>query len=371
MIIIVGAGPAGLATAYLLQQRGLPYTVLEKHSVGWSWQNHYDRLHLHTLKEVSALPGLPMPDEYPRFPSREQHLNYLRHYAKDFALNITTEINVERALYRHQPGDWVLETNKGLVQGDVLIAASGIWSKPFRPRFDNEDHFRGEIIHASQYRNPKPFVGKRVLVVGAGNTGCELAVDLSEYGADVTILVRNGVEFVPFPSSVAVVKGAGWLLRTVPHRVGEWLLGLVRRDFSYLDLPPATEGHVNSYPVVGYALPRAVEAGRVKVMNGGIREFTADGVLFADPAETHLAFDVVILATGYRPALQFISEPDLERDLSGQPCLVNGRSTRNPNLYCVGYRYPTTEGWLQAIGREVTEITDQIAARYPVPHAAG
>jgi cation diffusion facilitator CzcD-associated flavoprotein CzcO len=362
MIIVVGAGPAGLATAYYLQQQKLPYTILEKHSVGWSWQNHYDRLHLHTLKEVSALPGLSLPADYPRFPSRQQHLDYLRHYAQHFKLKIETGTTVQNAAYDPQRGGWHLETNKGTVLGTVLIAATGIWSTPFSPRFKGEEEFNGKISHANEYRNPKPFEGQRVLIVGAGNTGCELAVDLSEHGVDVTILVRNGVEFVPFPSSVAVVKGAAWLLRTASHGVGEWLLSRVRKDFSDLGLPPAVDGHVNSYPVVGYDLPEAVEAGRVKVVNNGIEKFTPAGVIFGNSAGEQHYFDTVILATGYRPTLQFISDRDLEKNHRGQPCLENGRSTRNRHLYCVGYHYPSTEGWLQAIGREVRAVVNQIAA---------
>ncbi|GAB4425198.1 MAG: NAD(P)/FAD-dependent oxidoreductase [Anaerolineae bacterium] len=356
MILIVGAGPAGLAMAWQLQQRGLPYTVLEKEAVGWAWHNHYDRLRLHTLKAVSALPGLPMPADYPRFVPRQQHLAYLQQYAAHFRLNIKTGVMVQQAAF--SDGNWRLETNAGPFAGHTLIAATGIWSSPHRPNFPGQAGFSGSVVHAVDYRNPAPYVGQRVLVVGGGNTGCEIAVDLAEHGAKASIAIRGGAEFVPYPSSAAAMKAAAWFFRHAPSALGEWLLGKIRADFSHLGLRPAPGGHLRTYPVVGFQLPQAVEAGRVQLFACGIKQFTGDGVNFEDGRSAR--FDAVILATGYRPTLQFIAEQDLARDSRGWPVLEKWRSTRNPRLFCIGYHYPTTEGWLQAIGRVTGEVARQL-----------
>jgi cation diffusion facilitator CzcD-associated flavoprotein CzcO len=196
-----------------------------------------------------------------------------------------------------------------------------------------------------------------VLVVGGGNSGCEIAVDLAEQGVETSIAIRGGTEFVPFPESATTMRAAAWIFRTVPEPVGEWLLSKVRRDFSHLGLYPSVTGHLNTYPVVGFDLPDAVEAGRVKDFSTGIDHFVEDGVVFEDGQQG--VFDAVILATGYRPTLHFV-EGQVDFHPDGSPVLKQWRSTLNPHLFCVGYHYPNTEGWLQSIGRVTQQVADAL-----------
>lgn len=348
MIFVVGGGPAGLATAYELQRRGLPYQVLERHSVGYTWQNHYDRLHLHTLKQVSALPGLPMPDDYPAFASATQLHAYLQSYAKHFQLNVAEGVDVQQADYVDRR--WQITTNNGTLSCDTLIVATGIWNNPYCPKLPGTETFDGTIMHSNDYRNAKPFEGQRVLVVGSGNSGTEIAVDLSEHGATAGIAIRNGSTFVPYPRSVTAVKTAAWVLRNVPRPVGERLLASVRRDFRHIGIRPPAEPLMDAYPVVGFELPEAVEEGKVTVY-GDIAQLVPGGVQFVDGHEA--LFDSIIMATGYRSTVQFVAH-ELDFDDVGRPKVDRyWRSTRNPNLICVGLHYPTTEGWLQKIGRVV------------------
>lgn len=355
MIIIVGAGPAGLATAYYLQQRGLPYRVLERGTVGYAWQNHYDRLHLHTLKQVSALPGLPMPRSYPPFPSGAQVQRYLDLYARHFALRIERGVTVQQA--RLGNGRWQIATNQGMLCGDTLGVATGIWSTPVCPTLGGEAAFGGLILHSSVYRNAAPFRGQRVLVVGAGNSGAEIAVDLSEHGVTASIAIRSGVTFVVKPRSALAMRSAAWLLRKLPRVLGERLLQAARRDYSAI-ISQTPGSPLDAFPVVDYALPEAVNAGRVAVY-GGIERFVAGGARFNDGQTA--PFDAVIMATGYRPSVDFLNG-QLALDIHGQP-LVNRhwQAINNPQLFCVGFWYPTTEGWLQAIGRVAREAVDGIA----------
>ncbi len=346
MILVVGAGPAGLSVAHYLQQRRLPYQVLERHTVGYAWRNHYDRLHLHTLKQVSHLPGMPMPADYPAFPSAAQFQAYLEQYARRLRLNIACDVDVTHAAWMGE--SWRLETSQGIRSGTTLIVATGIWSTPYRPRFTCEETFGGTILHARDYHNPEPFRRQRVLVVGAGNSGTEIAVDLSEHGVATGIAIRTGTTFALHPRHASAVQAAAWLLRTVPRPAGEWLLRRARRDFSAVGIQPPDGPLLDAYPVVGYSLPAAVTAGNI-TLYGGIARFTPGGVQFADG---HAGpFDTIILATGYRPSVQFVAH-ELDFDAQGWPVVDQyWRSQRNPQLICVGFRYPATEGWLQAIGR--------------------
>lgn len=354
-IVVVGAGPAGLAVAHGLARRGLDYRVLERGRVGEAWHHHYDRLSLHTLKQVSALPGLPMPADYPRFPGRAQFLAYLEQYARHCALRIDEGVEL------HHAGDdgrrWQLATSRGDIQASVLVMATGIWSAPVRPHIPGEAAFGGPIVHSRDYRNPQPFHGRRVLVVGAGNSGSEIAVDLAGHGVAVALAVRSGVAYVPEPRSATLVRLAPWLLRRLPRPLAERLLR--RRDFRHLGLPLPPGSPLGHVPVVGYELPAAVAAGSVAV-HPGLERLEHGRAWFADGRSA--ACDAVILATGYRPALDPVAHA-LALDDRGRPLLDrDGRSITNPRLVCVGYSYPTTEGWLQAIGRVAGRAAAGIAA---------
>jgi cation diffusion facilitator CzcD-associated flavoprotein CzcO len=351
MILVIGAGPAGLATAYYLQQHGLDYCVLEKHSVGYSWQNHYDRLHLHTLKAVSGLPGLPMPANYPDFPSARQVQAYLQDYARHFRLNIEEGVEVCHASYQHN--GWHLQTSKGERRGQVLVLATGIWSTPIIPAVPGIEQFDGQITHASTYRNPQPFVGQRVLVVGAGNSGAEIAVDLSEHGVDTAIAIRSGSSFVAYPRSALAMRLMAWFFRHAPRIIARPLLARARRTFDHIGIRTHPDAPLDTYPVVGYELPEAVAAGQVRAY-AGLCEFIPGGARFEDGQEA--SFDSVIMATGYRPTVQMVRHA-FEFDQDGFPRLSpRGRSTRNPHLYAVGFRYPTTAGFLQSLGREAQQV---------------
>jgi cation diffusion facilitator CzcD-associated flavoprotein CzcO len=173
--VIVGAGPAGLACAASLRQRRLSCLVLEQASqVGASWRRHYDRLHLHTHRKHSALPGYPMPDRYPRYPSRLQVIEYLEAYAKYHAIDVAFR---ERVTNLQKNDSWRIETSSGTLQANNVVIASGFARLPIRPVWKGQEHYAGKILHSCDFANAEALGVEHVLVVEFGNSAGEIAVD--------------------------------------------------------------------------------------------------------------------------------------------------------------------------------------------------
>lgn len=356
MLIVIGAGPAGLTAAYYLHRRGLPYRVLERHAIGYAWRNHYDSLHLNTLKQVSALPGLPMPDAYPDFPSAAQFVAYLESYAAHFDLHLETGVEVRQA---HAEGaGWRLETNRGDYQAEALIVATGIWSTPFTPSIAGMETFAGEITLACDYRNPAPFRGKRTLVVGLGNSGADIAVELAQAGVEVEVSIRDGAYFIEKASTAEGVLAWSARYQALPPQVAEQELRQEMQTFAELGIPGPTASPLQRNAVVGFKFPEAVKAGQI-TLHPCIQAFRDDRVCFVD--DVCARFDAVILATGYRPTLQCVA-PYLECDRRGYPQLRGYCSTKTPRLYCFGFDYPVTEGFLQSLPRRGAALIETIVA---------
>lgn len=359
MIIIIGAGAAGLATAYFLQRYQLPYVVFEKETPGSTWGKHYVGLELNTLRQVSGLPGLAMPTNYPHFPSGEQTRAYLTQYAAYHRLRVVNGAMVQKA-QRH-PTHWQVRTHLGEFQAQHLVIATGIWNSPVLPTFTGQAHFSGQILHSSAYHSPASFIGQRVLVVGAGNSGSEIAVQLAAAGVSVGIAVRSGVNFVQRPRSPNMMRLAAIFFRHAPAWLGNAVLAARRADFSQLGLPRSPLPPLEAYPVVGYKLPAAVRAGQVRTYPE-IKQLAGETVFFGDGQRA--AFDVLLCATGYRPTVDFF-DPALPRTPAGWlPLTKENQVNGMPNLWAVGFDYPATAGVLQTLGA-AAQRTAQAISRIP------
>lgn len=365
--IVIGAGPAGLACSATMRSAGLDVTVLEKEAnVGAVWRRHYDRLHLHTDRNHSGLPGLPMPREYPTYPSRAQVVDYLEAYAAHF--NVRPVFNTEVSRVARDGSHWCVETSEEAFSAPIVIVATGIAHAPYRPPWPGAESFGGPIIHSSDYRNPAAFAGKRVLAVGFGNSGGEIALDLAEAGIDVTLAVRSPVQIIPrdllgFPILTWVI-----LYRHLPARLVDAInapaLRLRIGNFEKLGLRRAAkgprrmveeDGHV---PLIDIGTVAKIRDGSIKI-RGGIDRMTAGGVVFADGNSEQ--FDAIILATGFRPDLRrLIPDGDGLFDPQGMP-RVTGKPTAAPGLYfCGQITVPT--GQLREIGIEAQRIATSAKA---------
>jgi len=239
--LIVGAGPAGLAVAGRMRKKQLPFKIIEQqNTLAYSWKNHYDRLHLHTVKQLSALPHLPFPDDYPVYVPRQKVVDYLENYAEHF--NIQPIYNTTLKKLERQNGYWLVHTNNTEpYKAKQVVLTTGINRIANIPSWQGQEIFKGDISHSRAYKNPKPYFGKKVLVVGMGNTGAEVALDLAEQNVDTTIAVRSPVSVLPRDVFGNPVQLTAKTLAKIPFGLGDWLGAQIRKivigDLSKYGLP--------------------------------------------------------------------------------------------------------------------------------------
>lgn len=363
---IIGAGAAGLAVAACLKRAGIPFVILERSDkIGSAWCQHYDRLHLHTDKAHSTLPYLPFPKEAPKYPSRQQVIEYLETYAKHFALE--PRFNQEVISTKQENGTWITETRTQSFLSKDLIVATGYASQPVRPSWPGLENFSGELLHSSEYKNGIKFEGQNVLVVGFGNSGGEIAIDLVEHGARVALSVRSPVNVIPRDVLGIPVLALGIAMSWLPAPIADALSGPLRHvmigDLSKFGLRQLPYGPMTQIrrdrrvPLLDIGTIDLIKQKRIKV-RPGITAFEPEGVRFADG--TTEPYDAVILATGYRPNVcTFLESVDGAMDASGQPT-TSGREAHLRGLYFCGF-YVSPTGMLREIGIEAKRIADDIS----------
>jgi cation diffusion facilitator CzcD-associated flavoprotein CzcO len=306
--LIVGAGPAGLASAACLKRRGIDPLVLEAGpAVAHSWRGHYDRLRLHTVKARSHLPGLSFGKELSRYPSRNEVVAYLEAYAERFAIAPRTGEAVRRV---RAAAGFVVESAHAVYQTRALVVAAGYNRVPNPERLPDQERFRGTLMHSAGYRSGDGFAGQRVLVVGAGNTGAEIALDLLERGATPTIAVRAPVNVVPREFLGMPTQLTGIRLRHLPLKLADAIGRLVSRlafgELTRYGLARPTLGPISAIklrrriPLIDVGTIAAIKRGEIAV-KPAVERFTETGATFVDGSAGE--FEAAILATGYRPAL--------------------------------------------------------------------
>ncbi|MFG3406164.1 flavin-containing monooxygenase [Streptomyces sp. NPDC048142] len=370
-VYVIGGGPGGLAAAAALRARGVRAVVLEKSDrVGASWRGHYDRLRLHTTRRWSALPGLKMPRRFGRWVGRDDMVRYLEKYTEHHELEVVTGVEATRIDPAPDgSGDWQLTATGGRVlRGRAVVVATGSNHTPRIPRWPGSETFTGELLHAAGYRNPAPYAGRDVLVVGIGNTGAEIATDLAEGGASrVRIAVRTAPHIVRRSTAGVPAQATGILIRRLPVWLVDRASGLLSRvaspDLSDRGLPRPTTGLYSrmkegATPVQDVGLIAAVKAGRVTPV-ATVASFDKDTVILADG--TRLTPDAVITATGYDPALEpLLGHLDV-LDGHGQPVTHGGRSPKGaPGLYFTGFTKPIS-GMLRELALDAEKVAKRVA----------
>jgi putative flavoprotein involved in K+ transport len=361
--VVVGAGPGGLATAAMLQRAGIETVVVDRaDSVGSAWRGHYERLHLHTVRWLSHLPGYRIPRRYGPWVARADVVRYLESYCSHHRLEVLLTTEVSR-IERDDDG-WIVRSPQGDLTASYVVVATGHNHTPELPPWPGKESFTGELLHAGAYRNATPYVGKDVLVVGVGNTGAEIAMDLVETGAGrVRVAVRTPPHIIARQQGPVVNPMLGVAVRHLPARVLDPVARRIRRatlgDLSPYGLPEPRDGLVrrilrdDAIPLIDAGFLDMLKAGAYSVVPA-VTSFEGGDVALADGSR--ISPDAVIAATGYRRGLEpLVGHLGVLRE-DGRPRVRGGDTDPGaPNLWFTGYTNPIS-GMFRELGLDAKRI---------------
>ncbi len=365
-VLVIGAGPAGISTAYYLERAAIPYRIVEKtNTLASTWANLYSALRLNTAGFVSHLPGKRIPLRYGIYPTGRQYYDYVQRYMRDHAFPIDFNVTVQSVT--PVPDGWRVVTDRDDHVYPCVVIASGRFSKPYVPPIPGIDQFAGETLHASAYHAADTFAGKRVLVVGNGPSGADIAVDLQHHAMrPVLLAIRSDI--------VISREYPNGLPPTVWHLIANRLPKQWRKSFlnrvnfqSYpgietLGLPLAPnrdERAGSSAPVRGKHLIAGLRAGTIQVV-AGLASLTCDEAILLDGSRVEV--DSVILCTGYRPAIDYLDFP-FSADRDGwitRRADDSQQISDRPGLFLVG-RFYRGLGPLYNIRQEARIAVQEIA----------
>ena len=372
--LIIGAGPAGLAVAGRLSKMKIPFLLLEKAGrVAAAWHEHYDRLCLHTVKEHSNLPHAELPAHYPVYVPRLDMVAYWDDYIRQ--MNIAPLFGQEVSGVRRVGEEWVTESDGGVFHSKRVVVATGYNRTPYLPEWPGQEDFKGAFLHSRQYRNAAPFADKRVLVVGIGNTGAELALDLYEKGAFPSISVRGPVNFIRRDIGGRPAQHTAILLGKLPNWAYDFIARQVQKltvgnltPFGIPASPYAPSEQLRRFgkvPVIDIGTLDLIKQRKVKILPG-IRQFNADSVTFENNQTE--PFDAVIACTGYRARVEdFVGNAQALLNERGYPRSLWFDEAAFRGLYFCGFSTPLS-GILRNIKMDSEKIAEHIRNQASLPN---
>lgn len=369
-VVVVGAGPGGLAVAGALRMQGAdPLVVDGAPRVGDRWHTHYERLHLHTPRGWSHLPGYRIPRRFGRWVARADVALYLEEYVAHHRLRLRMGAAAER-IEAVPPGGGAARWRVHLAGGGEVLAldvvvATGYNHTPVTPEWLGLQGFTGDVVHARDYRNGRPWAGRDVLVVGTGNTGTEIATDLADHGATrVWLSVRTPPHILARDRLGVPAQATGIAVRHLPPRLVDRVSGVLARvqepDLSEYGMPRAapdlyTRTLNGRVPVQDVGIVAAIRAGRVEPV-AALEAFEGDDVVLADG--TRLRPALVVTATGYRAGLEPLVGHLGVLGERGLPAVRgSARPEARPGLWFTGFTNP-----ISGMLRELRIDAERIAA---------
>lgn len=365
-VVVIGAGPAGLALGACLKAQGLEPLILEREAtIGSAWRRHYDRLHLHTDKRRSGLPMRPYPASAPRYVPRKQVVEYLEDYAQHFGLSPRLNCAVEKV--EQIAGGWRVTAGDQQIETRAVIPATGVSEVPRYGDWPGLVGFPGPVLHTRDYRRPADLPGQRVLVIGFGNSGGELAMDLAEDGRQVDMVVRSPVNLLPKELFGQPIGNFALLQKIFPYRVVDVLTAPILRakigDYAQYGLQKSPKGpnaqvrEDGRIPLIDLGTLAMIKAGKITV-RPGIERLEGGSVTFVDGKTG--AYDAILMATGYGVDLRpmFGDMPGV-LDENGRP-LESARQMA-PGLWFCSY-HTVPNGQLKEISLQAPRIAAEVAA---------
>lgn len=366
-VIVVGAGPCGLAIARQLrhEQRIDPLILDRASAPASTWRARYDGFRLNTCGYWSHLPGQPIPRRYGRWPRRDDMIDYFDSYVRRQRLRLALGVAVTRI--DRDDDRWLITTDGDAYTADAVLIATGNYHTPALPAWPGMDGYTGELLHSADYRNPWPYAGRDVLVVGVGNSAVDIALQLSDDVATrVRLAVRTPPHLVPRSAAGIPVDAFSPAFSKLPVPVLDRAAAVVSRvwfgDLRSVGLPAPRQGIYRallddgSVPTLGDELVPRIKAGRVGVV-AAVESFDVDAVVLEDGSRIHP--DVVIGATGYRHGLEPLVGHLGVLEEDGAP-VVNGLPSAAPGLWFAGYDEPLI-GPLQSFRLQAGPIARAIA----------
>lgn len=314
-LIIIGGGQSALACGYYLRRTDINYVMLDvAPTFGGAWLNAWDSLTLFSPPEHSSLPGWPMPKSKDEFPTREEVISYLGKYEERYKLNIQRPVEVLKVTKDNEL--FTVETTNGTYQSRTVISATGTFGKPFIPSVKGIEKFQGNQIHSSKYRNPKSFEGKKVLVVGEGNSGAQILAEVSK------------------------VTNTKWSTHKDPEYLPDNVDGRVLFDVASAKYYAEQKGE--KFDATRYNLGNIVMVPPVKdarerdvlQSSGSFIEMDEKGIVWKDGI--HEAFDTIIWCTGFGYATGHLSDL-VEMDARGKIITEGTKAAEMQGLWLVGY----------------------------------
>jgi hypothetical protein len=395
-ICVIGAGPSGIAAGKNMLAAGLTNLVIldRNPAVGGNWifsrlSSHssiYETTHAISSRRLSQYDGYPMPADYPDYPSHEQLLRYFQGYAEHFGVTSYIRFSTEvTGVARAEGGGWHVGSTgpagPTTERFDYLLVASGHHWDPRLPAYPGQ--FSGQFLHSHSYKGAGPFAGQRVLVIGGGNTACDISVETARLSARTCISMRRGYYFFPKfmfgrPTDV-LYRRARFLPRPILQRLAKACLWMVQGGNERYGLPPPDHQPWEHHPTVNSELLYAIRHGRVHPRPDVVR-FEGQQVHFADG--TNEAFDVVVAATGYHTSFPFLDRALIDfKDAARVPLHLFVFDPARPDLYFIGLVQPIGCIWpladLQArlVAAEIqgrwhrpADIEARIRRRYERPY---
>ena len=375
--IVIGAGAAGLAVAQALMKAGVPASILEKESrLAEPWHRRHQQLHLNTHRDLSALPGLAYPVDTPAFPHRNVVIRHMNDFSAANRLPVEFGVAVETIVFR---GDhWAVRTSTGSRLARHVVVATGRDKEPFTPQWKGTQAFAGQIIHSADFGDANAYAGKKVLVVGAGNSGFDALNHLAGVDtAAIWLSARSGPAILPKRIGKIAVHRLSPLTARLPLRMADAVIAATQRlvfgDLSKFGMPPAPAGGASRLTSDYTAIAAddgavdAIKSGKIVVVPA-IREFSRDGVILANGSL--IDPDIVIAATGYRTGLERMVGNLGVLDSKGVPLFNGGEADPTlPGLWFTGMR-PSIRGCFANAGILGKAIARQIVRSSQRPGAS-